>query len=122
MGWSFSNLLEEFRSGVALLRATAPADRADLFNATTPTVAVLLQRSTALLDDLSRERFALLGVFAPKLASSDHNALKAVWLVDDAKPTIRTLVDHGLLEPTSEGRFQMHALPVMHAKSMFLVQ
>jgi hypothetical protein len=45
--------------------------------------------------------------------------MKAVWQVEDPKPTVRILVDRGLLEPITEiGRFQMHALLVMHAKTL----
>jgi hypothetical protein len=32
---------------------------------------------------------------------------------------VRTLVERGLLEPAAGGRFQMHALLVMHARTMF---
>ncbi len=119
MGWDIHNLITELKEGAALLTATAPADRIDLVNETTPTIAVLLQRSTDLLDADSQERFALLGVFAPKPATFEQEAIKAVWEVEDPKPTIRKLVDRGLLDPIGGGKFQMHALLVMHAKSMF---
>ncbi len=63
------------------------------------------------------ERFAYLGAFAPKPATFDAEAIKSVWLADDPKPTIRALVDRGLLEPSSQGRFWMHAILVKHAQS-----
>jgi hypothetical protein len=100
------------------LEATAPADRVDLANETTPTVAVLLQKSTEYLDDNTRDCFAYLGVFAPKPATFDLAAMKAVWQVEDPKPIARQLADRGLLEPVGSGRFQMHALLVIHAKSL----
>ena len=114
-----SDLIKELREGAALLEAQAPADRTDLVNATTPTIAVLLQQSTDRLDDLTRECYAYLGVFAPKPATFDFAAMKAVWEVDDPKPIARTLVDRGLLEFVPDmGRYQMHALLVIHAKSL----
>jgi hypothetical protein len=85
---------------------------------TTPTVAALLRRSTDSLDELTRQRFALLGLFVPKPATFDLQAMSAVWDVPDARPTARTLVNRGLLEPVSGGRFQMHALLVLHAQSL----
>ena len=120
LGWDIDNLLQEIRQGATLLEAEAPADRTDLANETTPTIAILLQRSTDLLDDETRERFALLGVFAPKPATFNQDAMRAVWMADNPRPTVRKLVDRGLLEPVGNGRFQMHALLVLHAKSMFV--
>jgi len=123
-GFGVSDLLTELREGARryegdrLLQARAPADRVDLANETTPTVAVLLQKSTDRLDEQTRDCFAFLGAFAPKPATFDLAAMKAVWQVDDPKPIARKLVDRGLLEPASAGRFQMHALLVMHAKSL----
>ncbi len=45
-GFGVNDLLSELREGTKLLEAKAPADRMDLANETTPTVAVLLQKST----------------------------------------------------------------------------
>lgn len=118
-GFGVQELLVELREGAKLLSAIAPADRTDLVNETIPTVAVLFQRSTDRLDKFTRDCFAYLGVFAPKPATFDLAAMKSAWQVDDPKPIARTLADRGLLEPIpSTGRFQMHALLVMHAKSM----
>ncbi len=118
-GFNVSDLIKELHEGTALLEAQAPADRTDLANETTPTVAVLLQRSTDRLEVVARECYAYLGVFAPKPATFDLEAMKAVWAVDDPKPIARTLVDRGLLEFVPErGRYQMHALLVAHAKSL----
>lgn len=116
MGLDVSDLLSGIREGAAIVAARAPADRVE--RGTIPTVAVLLQKSTAMLDELTRECFAFLGAFAPKPATFDLNAMKAVWEVDDPKPIVRNLVKHGLLEPVGNGRFQMHALLVAHARSL----
>jgi hypothetical protein len=116
-GFGVTDLLNIIREGAALIEADAPADRADVANETTPSVAALLALSTNRLDEETLERFAYLGAFAPKPATFDAEAMKAVWLVNDPKPTIRTLVDRGLLEPSSQGRFWMHAILVKHAQS-----
>lgn len=118
-GFGVAELIEELRDGRKLLEATAPADRADLVTETTPTIAALLQKSLDRLDEATRDCYAYLGVFAPKPATFDIDAMKFVWQVEDPKPTIKTLVDRGLLEFVPElGRYQMHALLVMLAKSL----
>lgn len=122
-GFDVSQLITDLREGAKLIEAEAPADRADLANEVTPTIAVLLQKSTDLLDKHTHDCYALLGAFAPKPATFDLDAMKAVWIVEDPKPIARLLVDRGLLEPILElGRFQMHALLVMHAKSLLTVE
>lgn len=86
---------------------------------TTPKIAALLQESTDLLDDFTRDCFAYLGAFAPKPATFDLEAMKSVWKVEDPKPILRTLLNHGLLEYVFElDRFQMHSLLVMQAQSL----
>ena len=119
MGWGIQDLLGELQDGTRLLEAQAPPDRLDLATSTTPTVAVLLQKSTDRLNEETRERFALLGIFAPKPATFDLPAMAAVWDIDDPKPTARMLVNRGLLEPIGDQRFQMHALLALHAKTLF---
>lgn len=119
MGWGVEDLLVELREGTRLLEARTPADRAEFVQDTTPTIAVLLRRSTDRLDPETRQYFALLGVFAPKPATFDLVALEAVWDVPDAKPIVRVLVNRGLMEPLGSGDFQIHALLVAHAKSLF---
>lgn len=119
MGWGgVDKLLEQLRTGKKLLDAKAPADRMDLEKQTIPTVAVLLNQSTDRLDQHTRDCFARLGAFAPKPATFDLEDMKAVWSVEDPSTTVRTLVSRGLLEPLGGGRFQMHALLVLHADSM----
>jgi hypothetical protein len=128
-GFGVKELIAELREGVKLLKAKAPSDRVDFVKApadqvniteeTTPTVTVLLQRSTDRLDELTRDCYAYLGVFAPKPATFDLEAMKAVWQVEQPESIVRTLVDRGLLEFVRElGRYQMHALLVAHAKSL----
>jgi DNA-binding SARP family transcriptional activator len=118
LGWDVSDLLHELRHGANLLEAQAPGDMVGVGRDTTPTIAALLQRSTDLLDDVTRQRFALLGLLVPKPATFDLKAMTAAWDVTDPRPTARILVNRGLLEPISGGRFQMHALLVLHARSL----
>ena len=122
LDWGIAELASELAAGRKLLAANAPDDRMDPTTGTLPTVAILLQQSTTRLSESNRERYALLGVFAPKPATFDLEAIGAVWEaadLADAKSTVRLLVDRGLLEPlTGTGRFQMHAVLVMHAKSL----
>lgn len=115
-GFGVLDLIKGIREGAKLLPQPAPLDRAE--GATIPTVAALLQRSTDMLDERTRDCFAVLGAFAPKPATFDLGAMKAVWRTDDPKPVIHELVDHGLLEPVGAGRFQVHALLVKHARSL----
>lgn len=119
LGWGITDLLRDLREGQLLLDARVPADRAGIAAETTPTIAALLQRSVTRLSAEIQEKFALLAVFAPKPASFTLEAIQSVWHVQDARPATRILIDRGLLEPDGSGRFQMHALLVMLARSMF---
>ena len=119
LGFGVVELIKELRTGARLLVAQPPADRFELANETTPTIAALLQRSLAHLDEATLDRYAYLGAFAPKPATFDLDAMKFVWQVEDPEPTVRALVDRGLLESIPEQhRYQMHALLVMLAKSL----
>lgn len=118
LGWGIRELLVELRAGAGLLQAQAPSEMLGAGSDTTPTVAALLKRSTDLLDAEMRRRFAYLGLFVPKPATFDLEAMAVAWDVDDPKPGARVLVNRGLLEPVSGGRFQMHALLVLHARSL----
>lgn len=117
MGWGVTDMLKALREGAKLIEQKAPDDMMDYESQTIPTVAALLKKSTDRLDDFTRDCFAFLGPFAPKPATFDLNAMKAVWSVEDPKPFARTLIERGLLEPVG-GRFQMHALLVAHARSL----
>jgi hypothetical protein len=117
LGWGVTGLIERLREGTELINRQAPKDRIEK-DGNIPSVKVLLQRSTDVLDEQTRESFICLGAFAPKPATFDLSALQAVWQVDDPKPTVRQLVGHGLLEPVGRGRFQMHRILVDHARSL----
>ncbi len=118
-GFGVTELIENLREGAKLLNATAPTDRTDLVTETTPTIAALLQKSLDRLDETTKDCYAYLGVFAPKPATFDMEAMKFVWQMEDPKPVIKTLVDRGLLEfvPDFES-YQIHALLVMLAKTL----
>ncbi len=118
LGWGVRELLTELRTGAGILQAQAPSDMVSVGRDASPTVAALLKRSTDLLDEETRQRFALLGLFVPKPATFDLDAMAVAWDVDDPRPTARHLVNRGLLEPVSGGRFQLHALLVLQAQSM----
>lgn len=118
LGWGLSELLAELRVGAGLLQARPPSEVAGVGRDTSPTVTALLKRSTDSLDGETRQRFALLGLFVPKPATFDLAAMAVAWEVPDSRSTARKLVDRGLLEPINGGRFQMHALLVLHARSL----
>jgi hypothetical protein len=115
-GWGVAELIKQIQDAAKIIQARAPADRAE--NGQIPTVEALLQKSTDVLDEVTRECFASLAPFAPKPATFNLDAMKYVWRLEDPRPIVRTLVARGLLEPTGKGRFQMHALLVAHAKSL----
>ena len=115
-GLDVRSLLESIRSGSGIIQATAPPDR--VVDGTVPTVQALLHKSTDMLDTHSRQCFAQLAAFAPKPAAFDLEAMKHVCDVPDATQLADELVDFGLLEPTGDGRFQMHALLVAHAQAL----
>ena len=71
-----------------------------------------------MLDERTRKCFAALGPFASKPATFDVDAMAFVWGIDNPKPIIRELVARGLLEPVSDGNYQMHALLVAHARNI----
>lgn len=111
-----ARLIEEIRTGAAIIEADAPPNRTE--NGTTPTMAALLRRSTDSLNEQARDCFAFLGAFAPKPATFDLEAMASVWEMDDPRDMVRRLASHGLIEPLGGGRFQMHALLVQHANSL----
>ena len=117
LGWGVTDLIGKIREGTELINKRAPKDRIDK-DGDIPSVKALLQRSTDVLDEQTRDYFTYLGAFAPRPATFDLAALRGVWQVDDPKPTVRQLVAHGLLEPVGRGRFQMHRILVDHARSL----
>jgi hypothetical protein len=122
LGWGVRELLVELRKGAGLLQAQVPSEMLGARQDTSSTVAALLKRSTDFLDENSRRQFAYLGLFVPKPATFDLEAMAVAWDVNDPKPIARALVNRGLLEPVSGGRFQMHALLVLHAKSLLAAE
>jgi hypothetical protein len=112
-------LIHAIRDGSAVVDATAPSDRTA--DGVVPTVRALLRKSTDLLTDDTRQCFAALGAFAPKPATFDLAAMRAVCDVSDAEPLANELLDCGLLEPLGDGRFRMHALLVAHANALTAV-
>ena len=116
IGWGIEDLIEEIKDGAKILESEAPSDRAE--NGEIPTVQALLRKSTDMLSEQMREYFASLGAFPAKPATFDEQAVKFVLDVEDAKPIIRELIDHGLLEIDENRRFQMHALLRAHARSL----
>lgn len=118
MGWGIDELLGELLQGRLLLESEVPTSLVELTKITPTTVAVLLQRSVARLDEETRERFALLGFIAPSPAEFDLAAISAIWQVDDPRPSIRALMLRGLLEPSGEQTFRMHAVLVLYARSL----
>jgi tetratricopeptide (TPR) repeat protein len=121
LGLGVADLLAEIEEGERLLTAAVPPELVDLVETTTPTVAALLGRSTDALGDDERGRFARLGVFAPGPASFDLPAVKAVWdeaNEQDIRSTLRTLVGRGLVDPDGSGRFSLHPVLTMQARSL----
>jgi NB-ARC domain/TIR domain len=115
-GLSAEVLLAELREGRQLLDAAAPDP--GLAEFVPATVTALLRRTTDRLTPDERIRFAQLGPFMPKPATIPLDVLETMWDVADARPTVRALVDHGLLEAAGEGVFQMHALLERHANEL----
>jgi hypothetical protein len=114
LGWGVTDLIKKIREGTELINKDAPPDRIEK-DGVIPSVKALLQRSTDVLDEQTRDYFIFLGAFAPKPATFDLAALRAVWEVEDPRDIVRRLVGHGLLEPAANNRFQMHRILVDHA-------
>jgi hypothetical protein len=117
-GWGINDLLVELEEGTRIINEKAPADRSDVANQTTPTVAALLEKSTKRLDSETCRRFAKLGVFREEPATFSERSVSVVWRVDDPRPTLRELEDRGLIIPVSNGRFYLHALLAIHARAL----
>lgn len=120
-GMTVPGLLEQIRNGAELLKAKPPHDRGVLANETgVESVAVLLELSTNRLSEDDRMRFALLGAVAEKPAVFEEGLMQALWDCSDPKPTIKRLVDRGLLQRarTVDELFEMHRLLVLHAREL----
>lgn len=117
MTWGIETLMSEIKRGDAIFTAKAPIDRLSTGNIPQSTVAALLEQSIQRLDNDIQQQFLKLSVFASAPATIDLRAMEAIWGVDDAKPTIRILVNHGLIEPVRSGQFQIHALLNAYSRS-----
>jgi hypothetical protein len=117
---NIEDLIADLRQGKAMMEAKAPSDRGvDPDTKHFYTVDALMRQSTDRLEPDLRLKFATLGTFAPKPATFDVGAMQFIWEVNDAMPDVRALTDRGLLEPLPTiGRYQMHAILVMHAKNL----
>jgi len=83
---------------------------------TSPSFALLMERSVNTLSPVGQKAFAYLGAFQYKPATFDLKALKRVWSVDDPTELIRVLIGRGLVEPLGAGRFQIHNTLAMYAR------
>jgi hypothetical protein len=118
-GLSVEKLIREIQEGAILLEATAPVDRVDLVNDSTPSVASLLFTSLAHLDPQTRNCYAYLSVFAEAPASFTLENLRYIWQDQPAETIVKKLVNHGLLEFVPETRrYQMHSLLIRLANSL----
>jgi hypothetical protein len=110
-------LIKDLSEGSELLNKQSPLRK--VADVTTPTIAMLFQKSVDYLQPEIRKYFASLGAVAPKPATFDTEAMKLIWKVDNPTPIIRVLINRGLLESSTSGRFQMHALLAIYARSLF---
>ncbi len=118
-GGNISELFRILRESHILLDDLAPDDRFDPISMTTPTVKRLFEYTAERLDEASRWHFALLSRIAPKPAYFENVHMAGVWDVPDPQPSIRILIDYGLLEYTPDiESYQMHALLVKYAESL----
>lgn len=94
-------------------------DRYDTDGMTYATLDNVLAQSMKRLSPEDRKYFMYLGVFAPKPATFDIDALKYVWNTDDPRRVIKQLLNRGLIESTpSTGRYVIHALLSDFAKKL----
>src|SRR5258708_822635 len=112
--WGINDLLAELKEGTKLL-----AEHSEVADATSPTIAALLRKSTDCLDEQTRRYFRTLGTFAHKPAVFDLEDIEEYWGVSDPIPFVKKLVNQGLLEPIQGEYFQIHALLDAHARSIY---
>ncbi|MPL97678.1 hypothetical protein SDC9_43870 [bioreactor metagenome] len=111
--------IKEINQKSAELEKADPDDRSELIQFTSPTIAAMLEKCVELLNVRTRKGFTFLGSFAAKPYSFDANGLKIAWRTDNPGPTIRALVDHGLVESQPDGnRYQMHLLLALLANNL----
>lgn len=124
IGWGVEDLLARLREGREVLGSDVPADRSPpIPQRTSPTVAALLRTSLERLPPEVRPRFRLLGAFPSKPMSLDLFAASKIWDMqepEDARDSVRELVNRGLLEPAEAGRFYLH--PILSSYARFLLE
>jgi small GTP-binding protein len=118
-GFGVRELIKELGEGSRLLNSKVPSNSHDLAKETTSTISALFLSSLNKLDEDTRDCYAYLGVFAPKPAMFDIEAMAFVWQVKDPLPIVHKLLSYGLLEYNSEiDRYEMPALLVTFARSL----
>ncbi|MEM7395192.1 MAG: NB-ARC domain-containing protein, partial [Verrucomicrobiota bacterium] len=121
MGQGGEELFDSLPDGSAILEENPPPNMRPFIEETEGniTVAELIKRSVAGLPDLTRTCFFCLGVMPPKPATLSLDGIRSVWhFLDDPRPELAGLIDAGLVEPLTNGRFQMHAMFVAYAKAV----
>lgn len=116
-GGDVHGVVGELGAGVGILDARPPADRVDSEGEMPPTVRHIIARSVDSLGEMERACFADLAHVPDDPATFDAGLLGHLWQLDDPRPVIAQLVDLGLLEHVGGGRFRMHALLQLYAKS-----
>ncbi len=119
LGLGVDSLVDSLSQGAALLARNVPANMRPFLEEANhnTTVAELYNRSVDRLPAEVRKAFFCLGAMAPKPATFDLAAIRDLWyFLPDPLPALAALADSGLLEPLSNGRFQMHAMLVAYAR------
>lgn len=81
-------------------------------------VAALVRTSVDFLEDDTRSCFYCLGVMAPKPATFALEDILPIWsFVKNPLDQLQSLIDMGLLDTLTNGRYQMHALLVAYARA-----
>ena len=118
LGVPVDEAIQSLSADGTILDAPAPPDAVCLDHMTTPNVAALLRRSINRLGAEDRARFAMLGSLPPKPASVHTDDLALLWQTPNPLPTLRALVERGVVDPVGKGRFQLHALMTALARSL----
>lgn len=120
-GANILTIFDVLRQSHIPLDSLAPDNRFDKDTGTTPTISLLLRKTTDRLDSQTLKRFIRLGSFTAKPARFDIDAVKYIWKVDEdeARKTIHKLTNYSLIEfDRTQQNMYIHALLVAHAKSL----
>jgi len=106
-----TQLLEDLRDPANLLDKDAPGGAK---------VGALLKKSIEVLGFEAQKCFAFLAPFPEKPAHFDQAALNAMWdgITNDPVRMRDLFISRGLLDPTGNGRFWLHALLLAYARSL----